>query len=413
MEKKKQIVFLEPWPTIMAYKIAKLFQKKGYKTTSIRILENKGIPDSFFKEAFDKIITFNLNFHQISFRNILAISKLIVQKSKDVILAIREISKLQPYVIICRATPSWPCALTKILFKRYPVIYFPYDIRSIGWDDKKFAKKQGISGLEIKAERFCFEHADGIIHKGKENELEYIQEGMLGKNLKINSPIINFFPYCSKEFMHPINKNKLSKKNKEIHTVYAGSIGSAEIDPDNYITKCCQALTIAKIHVHVYVKSNTISSVDAVTSLSKGFETLLESKYFHIHNPLDPKEIIKEISKYDFGLHLSSAPIPKEHPERKGGLNTSNKISSYLEAGLPWICYEGGVFICQIMKKYDIGFSFNSLKDLKKIKSKLEKKNYQKLEKNVFKARQDFLMENNFERLEKFIQEVVAKKKLQ
>ena len=95
------------------------------------------------------------------------------------------------------------------------MIYFPYDIRANEYATKEIAKKvRGIPNFEIKAERFCFENADGIMHKGAPNELKYLNGRMLGDNLKICPLDISFLPYCSKEFIIPINKNKLSKKDK-------------------------------------------------------------------------------------------------------------------------------------------------------------------------------------------------------
>src|SRR3989344_2867781 len=120
---KKQIIFLEPWSEIMTYKIARLFKKNGYSTYAIRILESKGLSDNFFKDAFDEIISFNVNFYKINRKNIFPIIKMFFNKRKDVFLALRSISKLKPYVIFARAKPSWPYALTKILFKKIPMIY--------------------------------------------------------------------------------------------------------------------------------------------------------------------------------------------------------------------------------------------------------------------------------------------------
>ena len=69
MEKRKQIVFFEPWPEVMTYKMAKLFREKDYSTHSIRILESKEL-DNFYKDAFDEIISFKLGFFKINLKNL-------------------------------------------------------------------------------------------------------------------------------------------------------------------------------------------------------------------------------------------------------------------------------------------------------------------------------------------------------
>ena len=69
MEQKKQIVFFESFPTVMIYKIAKMFRKKGYETVLI-VLLGSGSSKSFHKDAFDKIIFFNLEFFKIGLKNL-------------------------------------------------------------------------------------------------------------------------------------------------------------------------------------------------------------------------------------------------------------------------------------------------------------------------------------------------------
>ena len=66
-----------------------------------------------------------------------------------------------------------------------------------------------------------------------------------------------------------------------------GSIGS-----DNFSVEYCKNLVKNRIHVHLYSTSEISSEL---------IEDALESGYLHLHSLLNPKEIIKEISQYDFG----------------------------------------------------------------------------------------------------------------
>jgi hypothetical protein len=127
-----------------------------------------------------------------------------------------------------------------------------------------------------------------------------------------------------------------------------------------------------------------------------------------LHPLLNPKEIISEISKYDFGL-LIYPQVPKDCPEK--GLGIGNKIASYLEAGIPVISLSydyTNTFVNEVIGKYKIGLCLG-LKDVKKIKKTMI--DYENLEKNIIKSRRDFLMEKHFLRLEKFVDEVVQRKK--
>ena len=59
--KKKQIIFLESYATVMFYKIAKEFKKKGYETILIRILKPDLSEKLFYNNAYNKVIDINLS----------------------------------------------------------------------------------------------------------------------------------------------------------------------------------------------------------------------------------------------------------------------------------------------------------------------------------------------------------------
>ena len=404
-ESKKQIVFLEPFPEIMFYKMVRLLKSKGYSVVSIRLLENKD-SDEFYKDGFDKILTFNLRYFGLKLKNIPKILLFFVRKTPHLLKTAWQIHKLKPRVVISRAGPSWPSALARIVLRKTPLIYFPYDIRSAACKTEKVRKKRGIPMFDIKAERFCFEHADGIMHKGHPSELNFLEGEMLGHNLKLPPNQISFHPYASKEFMAPLNKNKISKKDKEIHLVHLDSSGAAGPWGGAYIYDYIRKIIKQKIHVHNYSKSNAISQEELFKSFEQcgfweAYKDVLTSKYFHRHKSLDPKKIIFEASKYDFGI----APTPEnknleETPDLK--FTIGNKLATYIEAGIPIILESKATFTADLVEKYKIGILHdkNILENLKKA---IKKTSYKKLEKNLIKAREGYSMEGNFPRLESFI----------
>ena len=412
--KKKQIVFLEPFPTVMIYKIAKLFRKKGYETILIVLLES-GSSKDFHKSAFDKIFFFNLSFFKINLKNAPLILGSLFKKLRDIFKIGKSILKLKPYAIFTRASPSWPCAIMRILFRKSPLIYFPYDIRSQYYMTSKQAIKAGMPKFEIKSEKFCFENAEGIMHKGDPEELNFVNGRIFGNNVKLPSLQICFHPYCSKEFIVPINKNKLSKKDKDIHMVYLGSMGTVGPTGCTYVFDNIKPLIKQKIHVHLYTRPNSISNNKVVNffeednNFTRTYNDILKSKYFHLHEPLEPKEIILEISKYDFGIWPANTAEPPYNIE--ASLALGNKLSSYLEAGIPYISNEFNKYINKEGKEYGICSSYNE-KKIGNIKDKLKKLNSKKLEKNIIKARKDFDMDKNFPRLENFVKKVVDFKNL-
>lgn len=406
----KTIVFTEPFPTVMVYKIAKLFKKSGYKTVLISLLENKGASKQFHKSAFDKIIYFNLSFYRFNIKNIPKIIYSLIVKTRDLIKAYIGIRKIKPYVLITRASPSWPCKFFHYMFGKTPWIYFPYDIRTHCFKTKQEAKKYGnLPNFEIKAEMFCFENADAVIHKGDPDELDYINNRMLGSNVRIQKKQLSFHPYASREFSIPFNKNKLSQKNGEIHVVHIDSMGSIGPREARYVYDTLSFFVNQKINIHIYSRPNSISVEEVAkffhenSQFTKDYEKLLKSKYFHYHNPVEPNEIQKAISLYDFGL---SPKAPVDNPnDIEPNHSLGNKLSSYIEAGIPLISHNSVKYLANIRDKYKVGASFND-GDKFNLKSKLKKINYKQLEKNIERARVEFSMEKNFPRLLEFVESV-------
>lgn len=404
---KKQIVFLEPFQEVMIYKIAKLFKEKGYETISLRILESKDSSlNNFYMSAFDEIKSFDLSFFKVNFKNIPLIFISLLKKLKKIIQTSIFILKLKPYVIFVRAKPNWPCALTKILFRRIPLIYFPYDIRSE--DSRDLIKTAKLKKFEINSEKFCFEKADGIIHKGAPDELKLL-EGRIFEKINFTPLQMMLLPYCSKEFIVPINKNKLSKRDREIHIVHVSSVGSVNLKGCSWLFDYFKEFTKNKIHIHLYTKPNTLSKEEIIKSFKQIYKDEINSEYLHLHDPKDPKGLIKEISKFDFGIMLTH-PLNKNSDSLEPKVGTGNKISSYLEAGIPFFYSSEIKFIDKIMNNYGLRLRIKNKKDIKNMKKQIKKMDYTELENKIKIAREDFLMEKHFPELEKFVEKVVNKK---
>lgn len=401
---KKQIVFLEPYPTIMVHKLAKIFKEKGYETISIRILESKEPFINFYDSSYDKIIHFDASFFRIKIKNSIPLFIETLKKIKKILSALFEIMKLKPYVVLCRGQPNWPCALTIKICKKTPIIYFPYDIRSETYSSIKLAKKAGLKNFEINAEKFCFENADGIMHKGAPEELKFL-DGRIFEKIDIVKNQISFLPYCAKEYHVKLNKNKLSKIDKEIHVIQASSVGSVNFNESSFLFDYLIGLAREKIHIHQYTHPNTLTKEEIMENFTRAYGDKIDVKYFHFHEPLNPKELVKEISKYDFGIFVPGPPPKKGEFHLEAAMGSGNKLASYIEAGIPFLYPSELKFIDRIAKKYKIGFCINDTKDIKK----LNKIKYAQIEKNIEKAREDLDMDKNFPRLEKFIQEIVKK----
>ena len=402
---KKQIVFFcATTPYVMIYKIAREFKKKGYETVLITISPKETWEENWYKNGFDKIICSNFRVSKPTLKN----SFNMLKRAPYLINTIYEMKKLKPYVVFAIARPNYITALGMKFFKKYPVIYFPYDITAQQHSDLKTALGGGVKKYEINAEKYCFENADGIMHKGASEELEFLKgKTMLGDNFisKITPLRINFLPYCSDEFIVPINKNKLSKKEGEFHLVHVGGLDVTEKVFAIYKT-IFQELFEQKIHIHLYIKTQHLSQKEDSEYISKGFDIFKKNKYFHVEYAVDPKKLIKEISKYDSGVILPN--LRTTEFDMNSLFCIGNKISTFFEAGIPFIEDSKRKFTIKLIDNYKVNTLINSdkLNNLKDI----EKIDFIKLEKNILKARKDFNMAKHFPRLEKFVEEVVRTK---
>ncbi len=393
---KKQIVFVEPIPNILNFKIARALKEKDYEIILISFLK---FDKELYQKAYSKMICFDLESFSLNIKNVLNIFKRIPKILKKY----SKIKKLNPSVVVGFASPYplWIHVLIKKIVRNIPFVFFPYDVNILKYKKIKYYKKAGIPDFELKAEKYLFENSDGIIFKGDE-------ESYVKKIFNVKCPVIKFPPYCSKDFMVPINKNKISDKDGQIHSVYLGSIESEEDDSDAFglgsWEYSIKEILKQKIHFHIY--SNQYEYIKN----SRIYKKFLSSKYFHLHKPLGQLEIIKEISKYDIGMWFPNFnfEIIKKELVSTGA---ANKVASFLEAGLPFMYYKEFEVTDRLMKRYnlDIGFIRKDIKNINKMVQKLDL-NY--LLKNVIKAREDFEINKNIEKFEKFLNQIISKKYL-
>lgn len=394
--KKKQIVFYcATNPEAIIYKISKLLRKEGYETVLFSMCEKDRFDHNFYSDGFDKITYSNFQFFKPSLKTI----SYIIKRGFSFLKFLFKMKLIHPEAVIGVSGANWQLKLVhKYFFKKYPFIYFPLDILSHYYNSEKEALRI-TKKFELDSERYLFENTDGIIHKGDPRELKFIN-GRVHKNLKIVPLQLSFLPYCSDEFIIPINKNKLSKKDGLFHMVYAGGFAyeSASIKK---LLSVFKNIMNQGINTHLYVNVKHLSKEQEENYISSIFKELYENNLFHLHNPLNPKELIPEISKYDFGFWADNngtmEPI----------FATGNKLASYLEAGIPFIYGEELKFIDNILKHYELSMSFNE-KNLKNLKKRLQKINWKKIEQNILKARKELNMESNRIRLENFIEEVIT-----
>jgi len=235
--------------------------------------------------------------------------------------------------------------------------------------------KDRVRSKDLKDELFCIENADGMVHKGPAEELEFYY-----KEFRV-SPASDFtFPDpCDEDLFVPPAK-KISSISKEVHFVYVGGISR---DAGYDLIKVGEMLSRQGIHLHIYPAPNTSPSV-----LKEYLKHQKENTMLHLHAPVAYLDLPSEISKYHFGIYLFP-PSDDENFMRKMRTASGNKIPSYWEAGLPVIIAKDLEYSANIVKEYDGGFVIK-IEELENIRELIGQIDYEEMSKKVFSARERF-----------------------
>jgi hypothetical protein len=184
------------------------------------------------------------------------------------------------------------------------------------------------------------------------------------------------------------------KKNKEMHLVYAGTIWDKWRGHASF-PEMIERIIQQDIHLHIY-PSNKLS-IELKNKLKKMSEN---NTHLHIHDRVDESKINKEISKFDFALHLDFFDDIVDKRWIETGM--SAKIFGYLEAGLPILINKQFTNMSRIIEDNKLGKSitYDSLLNLRRVL-----KESPSLE-EIKRGRDNFLISNHINKLEKFYERV-------
>ena len=266
-----------------------------------------------------------------------------------------------------------------------PVIYDAYDFAGI---------RQGVEALnssEREAERFCLEHANGIVNKFPDEVIDYYRS--LGYNIK--SPVLHYEDYCVEEMMEPINIGR--PVPDEWHIVYVGNVAPASLPKDKYgfiqFHDMARILSEQKIHFHIY--PNPYQYNGKVLGCYQELEK--EVPYFHFHEPVAYRRLAQEISKYHWGCNLLFRETP--HPvfkERRPGFG--NKYSTYLEAALPMVVNPELSYLSKLTQEYGTGLVIG-MSDIERLCDIFGKVDYDQMLRKIEIRRHHFSIGTHIPRL--------------
>ncbi len=354
----KNILFVQDTaPCIRTIKIATALKLKD---VNVHIAYRDKTPNEVYGYGDDSFRSL-IKLPNYSFRDKQIIGKLIQELNIDLIHFHNEPDKLG----------------AKLINANYhvPVIYDQHDFMS-------FKKK--LSNSEKKNEKICNEQADGTIYITESYKKE------VSKYYQLIDNSINFGNYFPAE--STLDENdflpKLSDADKKCHLVYLGRISEAKNNHRN-ILKIIKQLSDKEFIIHIY------------PSRDKSFKLYRRIKNVSVHKKLPYNELIKEISKYDFGLTIFNDSIAQKLPHIKYAMG--NKSYDYLCAGIPIVVQN----CLDEAKDFTLNNKFGFvLDDFEEYKS-LPKEKYLDLVNHIIAMRKNFSMENQIDRVYKFYERTI------
>jgi len=234
------------------------------------------------------------------------------------------------------------------------------------------------SGNDVKKqlmnERVANEQCDARIHVTEEM-LEYIWEKYGSKR------DIVFYNYMSESMMPNSFKEKLSKKDGDVHIVYEGSLSS--FIGDHYdLAEIFEGIASHQLHIHIYAANPNLD-----------YKNLAEKNSFiHYHGHLDPRQLFEEITKYDFGWAGFNDAKNKPHID----VALPNKTMEYFSCGLPTLSFPHKAQK-SFIQKHGVGIV---IEDLENLPEKLSDKNLLKnIRENIMRKRLQFTFEKNVDKI--------------
>ncbi len=240
-----------------------------------------------------------------------------------------------------------------------PVLFDDYDVMTGMLQDEVIARKHP---GKPEAERFCLEHADGLV--ARHLELRYLRR-TLGFKLP---PRLLAVDGCWAE-MTDNPEGKLSSHTGKVHVVTCGNYNPSDPADEGdvvYVYEVARILHEAGMRYHIYPSSPKLAKRTRQGMRDQGLGKAL-GRTVHVHEPIPPDDLIPTLARYDYGLHILSNKvngIRHRYELRKYEHATANKIFDFIDAGLH-ILVHGGKFQRFLSTRYGHGRQLHSLDEFR------------------------------------------------
>lgn len=261
------------------------------------------------------------------------------------------------YHIFATWNYEMPALLTR--YKPGKIVIDDYDVMA-GMVKNDVARKKYPGNIEL--ERFCLENADGICCRSLEAQYakRHLGYAYKGKRLFL-------LDGCWYDRTTALERTP-KIRDGHLHFVYCGNMSTEITGPYDYHQDVALLLSKHQIHYHIYPYYEHCRTI----LKDKFRHYLLENggnpEYVHLHHPVASDHLIREISRYHYGLHLMwPNPIanPDDYPYELRGFDfgSTNKIFDYIDAGLPIFVHRGRLQKF-LVERYGNGKGIRALEDI-------------------------------------------------
>ncbi len=295
--------------------------------------------------------------------------------------------QVQPDLIHCHNAPDSLTVACLRLFKGViPIVHDIHDLLSLRktpYDDG-LERERLSSDLIRREERAAIEGSDGLIAVSE----AILEIATLNYSLDQKESLV--FPnYVVKDMIPPTFKEKLTCSDGMIHLVYEGHLDSRRSGGHYDLFQIFEEIAKQSIHIHIYPSRE-----------NELYEDLAEKNGFiHYHRHLPPQELMKEITKYDFGWSGFNVQKNRTHADTV----LANKTFEYIAAGLPVISFPHRSQK-RFIERHGVGIVVDSLDDLAAKLTSTETKN---IKDQVLKSRYSFTVENQINTISMFYQKIL------
>ena len=222
---------------------------------------------------------------------------------------------------------NWNFAVAATLMRYKPgkIVFDNYDLLTGMVKDEVLRRDLKQSELE----QYCYVNADGLCCRD-------LRPQYLKRHLGYHLPRTILFP----EYCWPEEKfQRMPKLTNGIHVVYAGNLDLNPESPVGYQYDLAVLLSQNGIHFHIYP-----SFLSHVAELKRIMSHYLADHsgvqdFVHIHNTISPDRLTEELSRYHYGLLISTKQVDYGDDHNTSFEHVSDyfgaaKIFDYMEAGL-------------------------------------------------------------------------------